>query len=58
MQVGKSRGMMLLNDSLANLVKAGTVEAAEAYQKSVDKDELLATFTKLDIEFDPDQADE
>jgi twitching motility protein PilT len=58
MQVGKSRGMMLLNDSLATLVKEGTVEAAEAYRKSVDKDELLATYTKLGIEFDPSQASE
>ena len=58
MQVGKSRGMMLLNDSLATLVKEGTVEAAEAYQKAVDKPELLSTYKKLGIEFDPSHARE
>ncbi len=58
MQVGKSRGMMLLNDSLATLVKEGTVEAGEAYLKAVDKEELLGSFRKEGIEFDPSQARE
>jgi twitching motility protein PilT len=45
MQVGKSFGMVTLNDALFNLVKAGTVTAEEAYSKAVDRaafDTMLA----------------
>ena len=38
MQMGASLGMRLLNDSLAELVHKGTVEAPEAYLKAVDKE--------------------
>ena len=37
MQVGKASGMVTLNESLADLVRAGTVEPAEAIAKAVDK---------------------
>jgi twitching motility protein PilT len=37
MQVGKASGMVTLNESLADLVRAGLVEAAEAIAKAVDK---------------------
>jgi twitching motility protein PilT len=37
MQVGKALGMQTLNDSLADLVRAGQVEPAEAMAKAVDK---------------------
>jgi len=40
MQTGKAEGNQLLNDSLTALVKEGTVEAAEAMSKSVEKTEL------------------
>jgi twitching motility protein PilT len=37
MQVGKAVGMQTLNESLAELVRAGVVEAGEAMAKAVDK---------------------
>lgn len=40
MQTGKRLGMRQLNDSLAELVKAGLVDPDEAIAKSVDKDAL------------------
>jgi len=52
MQVGRGRGMMLLNDSLITLVTGGLVDAAEAYLKSVDKDDLLKKYEKAGIRFD------
>ncbi len=44
MQVGGALGMITLNDSLCNLVAAGTVDSDECYIKAVDKDDLV---TKL-----------
>ncbi|NQU39594.1 MAG: type IV pilus twitching motility protein PilT [Lentisphaerae bacterium] len=49
MQVGRSLGMLLLNDSLADLVRHGVVEASEAYRRAVDKEDLLARFAKYGI---------
>lgn len=40
MQTGKAAGNQLLNDSLADLVKGGTVEYEEALSKAVDKADL------------------
>ena len=40
MQTGKAAGNQLLNDSLAALVNAGTVEYEEALSKAVDKADL------------------
>jgi twitching motility protein PilT len=40
MQTGKAAGNVLLNDSLAALVKSGKVEKAEAMSKAVDKADL------------------
>ncbi len=37
MQTGKNHGMMMLNDSLFDLVKKGLVEPRDAYIKAVDK---------------------
>ena len=37
MQTGKSKGMVMLNDALMELVKKGTVEPRDAYIKAVDK---------------------
>ena len=42
MQVGKAMGMVSLNDSLADLVRAGLVEPGEAIAKAVDKGGLEA----------------
>ena len=50
MQIGRSKGMVLLNESLTDLIKNGTVDAMEAYIKAVDKDDLLTRFEKAGIE--------
>lgn len=52
MQVGRSKGMMLLNESLTSLVDQGTVDAKEAYVKAVDKDDLLTRYEKAGIKLD------
>ena len=57
MQVGKSKGMVLLNESLADLVADGIVAPAQAYLKSVDKEDLLSRYRKRDIEFAPGDVD-
>jgi len=44
MQTGKATGNQLLNDSLAALVNAGTVEYEEALSKAVDKPDLARRF--------------
>ena len=49
MQIGRSQGMQMLNDSLVQFVEQGIVDPAEAYMKAVDKDELLAKYSKLGI---------
>jgi twitching motility protein PilT len=40
MQTSKALGNQMLNDALASLVRAGTVEYEEAHLKAVDKDDL------------------
>jgi twitching motility protein PilT len=50
MQVGAAKGMKLLNTALTELVKDGTVPAEEAYKKSVDKESLLESFRKFNID--------
>jgi twitching motility protein PilT len=50
MQTAKHLGMVTLNDSLLELVKAKKVEPLEAYMKSVQKAELKAALGKLGIE--------
>lgn len=47
MQVGGSIGMMLLNDSLMRLVREGVVEPQQAYDKAVDKDDLIEKLNKM-----------
>ncbi|MBS1122963.1 MAG: Twitching motility protein PilT [Deltaproteobacteria bacterium] len=47
MQTGKDVGMITLNDSLLELVKAKKVEPLEAYMKAVQKPELKAAMQKL-----------
>ena len=49
MQVGRGLGMQLLNDSLADLVRQGIVDAHEAYLKAVDRDDLLQRLQKFGI---------
>jgi len=47
MQTGKDVGMVTLNDSLLELVKAQKVEPLEAYMKSVNKAELKVALQRL-----------
>ena len=43
---GRRHGMLPLADSLASLVRDGTVHAAEAYRKATDRDALLAALRR------------
>jgi twitching motility protein PilT len=47
MQTGAKYGMQLLNDALNRLVKEDKVEAQEAYDKAVDKSDMLQKLTAL-----------
>ena len=49
LQTSKAQGMVLLNDSLLDLVKKGLVEPREAYLKAVDKTGLLGSFKNNEI---------
>jgi twitching motility protein PilT len=46
MQTGKSHGMVLLNDSLFDLVQKGIVEPRDAYLKAVDKTSFETMLTR------------
>jgi twitching motility protein PilT len=52
MQVGRGRGMVMLNESLADLVAAEVVEPFEGYLKAIDKDDIVNRFDKAGIPFD------
>jgi twitching motility protein PilT len=52
MQVGRARGMGLMNDALFDLVRAGVVDSVEAYVKAIDKEDLVNRFKKAGIPFD------
>jgi Tfp pilus assembly pilus retraction ATPase PilT len=44
MQIGKSQGMVTMNDSIMEFVKSGRVDPKEAYLKATDKVGLLQSF--------------
>ena len=52
-QTGSKAGMRLMNDSLVQLVKEGTVEPMEAYTKSVEKESFINEMAHAGIAFDP-----
>lgn len=52
MQMGGKVGMRLLNDSLLELVQAGTINPMEAYIKAIDKQDLEKKFSENGIAFD------
>ncbi len=56
MQVGKSLGMVTMNDSIMEHVKSGRVAAHEGYVKAVDKTGLLDSYQAAGIEYDPSSA--
>jgi twitching motility protein PilT len=49
MQTGKNHGMMMLNDSLFELVKKGIVEPRDAYVKAVDKTGFETMLTRAGL---------
>ena len=53
MQVGKSLGMVTMNDSILEYVKKGRVDPHEGYVKSVDKQSLLDSYEAAGIDYDP-----
>jgi twitching motility protein PilT len=50
MQVGRSAGMMPLNEALFDLVKRGEVSAAEAHSHAIDKAGLETMFTRSGVD--------
>jgi twitching motility protein PilT len=52
MQTARATGMVTLGDALYELVKKGSVEAAEAYACAVNKPELKAIFDRNGIKFE------
>lgn len=52
MQIGKSLGMLPLNDSIMEYVRSGRVSPEEAYIKAVDKNGLRDSFVAEGIDFD------
>ncbi len=58
MQTSKHLGMVTLNESLLELVKAKKIEPLEAYMKSVQKAELKAALGKLGIEINVQEEKE
>ena len=56
MQVGKAKGMLVLNDSLMAHVLNGIVAPAEAFSKSVDREDLMNRFQKAGISMESETA--
>lgn len=50
LESGRRHGMMPLNDSLAALVREGTIHASEAYRKALDRDGLLAALKREGVD--------
>ena len=57
-QVGKSLGMMPMNDSILKHVLSGRVDAHEGYVKSVDKVGLLGSYEANGVDYDPGDVPE
>jgi len=53
MQIGKSLGMLTMNESIVNFVKEGKVDPHEGYVKSVDKVGLMGSYEAAGIDYDP-----
>ena len=56
MQIGARYGMQLLNDALEKLVKSDTVEPMEAYDRSIDKEEMAKKLKALGFDVEAHQA--
>ncbi len=57
-QVGKSLGMMPMNDSILKHVLSGRVDPHEGYVKSVDKIGLLGSYEANGVDYDPGDVPE
>jgi twitching motility protein PilT len=57
MQIGKSQGMVTMNDSILAHVKSGRVDPMEGYIKAVDKLSLIQAYQANDIDFTPPGAE-
>lgn len=53
MQTGRGIGMQLLNEEMVRLVVEGTVEPLDAYNKAIDKDDLVQKIGAAGISFTP-----
>ena len=53
MQINKSMGMVTMNDSIMEHVRAGRVHPHEGYVKSVDKAGILQSYLAAGIDYDP-----
>ena len=58
MQIGKSQGMMTMNDSILGFVESGRVDPMEGYVKATDKIGLLQAYQAHGIDFEPPGAKE
>jgi twitching motility protein PilT len=56
MQTGAKYGMQLLNDALERLVKADSVEPMEAYDRSIDKEDMAKKLLGLGFNVEQAQA--
>ena len=56
MQTGARYGMCLLNDALERLVKSDIVEPIEAYDRSIDKEEMAKKLKALGFDVEAHQA--
>jgi hypothetical protein len=53
MQTGQKEGMTLLNMELTRLVKQEVIEPRHAYDKAVDRNDLMRQFQAANIRFNP-----
>ncbi len=56
MQIGGRYGMMLLNEALEKLVRADTVEALEAYDRSIDKEDMAKRLKGMGVDVEMAQS--
>ncbi|MDK1020562.1 MAG: type IV pilus twitching motility protein PilT [Candidatus Hydrogenedentes bacterium] len=57
MQTAKKEGMTLLNQEFTRLVKEEIIDPQHAYEKAVDRPDLLRTFQAANVRFQPADAE-
>lgn len=58
MQTGKKEGMTLLNQEFVRLVQEKLIEPIHAYEKAVDRSDLIRCFQAAEISFTPPTSEE